>query len=278
MKSAFLFFALLFSCHAQSISGERIRAHVKFLSSDLLEGRGVAVRGGDLATEYIATQFALAGAKPAGDNGTYFQKVPLVGVQTAPDASLSAVASGKALSFRWLDDFVGVNRRQQETEKFDAEAIFVGHGIVAPEFHWDDFKGVDVKGKMLVLFTNEPASNDPKFFARCALTYYGRWSYKYEEALRHGALGVFIIHTTPTAGYGWEVVRNSWGREEPYVKLAPGEPELAFAGWVTQEAGAKLLGLAGKTVEELLQAAESRDFRPIPLGVRIAGSIRSQVR
>src|SRR5437867_438495 len=278
MRSTLLFFCLTLIAQAQTISGERIRAHVKFLSSDLLEGRGVAVRGGDLATEYIATQFALAGAKPAGDDRTYFQKVPLVGVQTSPDAKLSAAASGKDLAFRWLDEFVGVNRRQQATEDFEAEAIFVGHGIVAPEFRWDDFKGVDVKGKILVLFTNEPTSTDPKFFGGRALTYYGRWSYKYEEALRHGALGVVIIHTTPTAGYGWEVVRNSWGREEPYVKLAPGEPELAFAGWVTQDAGAKLLGLAGKTVDELLQASESRDFRPIPLGMRIGGAIRSQIR
>src|SRR5207249_278857 len=179
----------------------------------------------------------LAGAKPAGDNGTYFQKVPLVGVQTAPDATLSATASGKDVSLRWLDDFVGVDRRQKDSEKFDAEAVFVGHGIVAPEFHWDDFKGVDVKGRILVLFTNEPASTDPKFFGGRALTYYGRWSYKYEEALRHGALGVVIIHTTATAGSGWEVVRNSWGREGPYVTLASGERAVASAGWFTQDAG-----------------------------------------
>jgi len=278
MKTILLILSVVSLSQAQTISGERIRAHVKFLSSDLLEGRGVAVRGGDLATEYIATQFALAGAKPAGDDGTYFQKVPLVGVQTAPDAKLSAVASDKNVPFRWLEDFVGINRRQEAAETFDAEAIFVGHGIVAPEFQWDDFKGVDVKGKILVLFTNEPASSDPQFFAGRARTYYGRWFYKYEEALRHGALGVIIIHTTPTAGYGWEVVRNSWGREEPYVRRAAGEPELAFAGWVTQDAGAKLLGLAGKTVDELLQASESRDFRPIPLGIRIGGTIRSQIR
>src|SRR5437764_8914619 len=119
MKFAFLLFALLYPCHAQPISGERIRAHVKFLSSDLLEGRGVAVRGGDLATEYIATQFALSGAKPAGDNGSYFQKVPLVGVQTKPDVKLTAAASGHSLlSFRWLDDFVGVDRRQKAAENF----------------------------------------------------------------------------------------------------------------------------------------------------------------
>src|SRR5438132_6158267 len=202
MRTAALLLAFAFLSPAQTISGERIRAHVKFLSSDLLEGRGVAVRGGDLATEYIATQFALAGLKPAGDNGTWFQKVPLVGVQTAPDAKLSAVAADKDTAFRWLDDFVAVDRRQQPEANFDAEAIFVGHGITAPEFQWDDFKGVDVKGKILILFTNEPPSSDPKFFGGRALTYYGRWSYKYEEAVRRGALGALIIHTTPTAGYG----------------------------------------------------------------------------
>src|SRR5262249_27676289 len=191
---------------------------------------------------------------------------------------LTASGAGKSESFRWLEDFVGVDRRQKAAEDFDAEAVFVGHGIVAPEFRWDDFKGVDVRGKILVLFTNEPTSTDPKFFGGRALTYYGRWTYKYEEALRHGALAALIIHTTPTAGYGWEVVRNSWGREDPYVKLSPGETDLAFAGWLTQQAGRRLLAISGKTVDELLKASESRDFRPIPLGVHIRASIHSQVR
>jgi Zn-dependent M28 family amino/carboxypeptidase len=261
-----------------SISAERIREHTKFLSSDLLEGRGVGVRGGQLATEYIATQLALTGAKPAGDDGTYFQKVPLVGVETQPDAKLSAAASGRNVDFRWLDDFVGVSQKQEPQTNFEGEAVFVGHGIAAPEWKWDDYKGVDVKGKVVVLFTNEPTSTDPNFFEGRALTYYGRWTYKYEEAVRRGAAGAIIIHTTPTAGYGWEVVRNSWGRESPFVKLAPGEASLAFQGWVTREGGEKLLGLAGKTVDEMLAASEKRDFKPIPLGVRIAGSMPSKVR
>ncbi len=261
-----------------SISAERIREHTRFLASDLLEGRGVGVRGGQLASEYIASELALAGAKPAGEGGTYFQKVPLVGVETQPDSRLAATAAGKRVDFRWLDDFVGVSQRQEPSTRFEGEAIFVGHGITAPEWKWDDFKGVDVKGKVLVLFTNEPASDDPKFFDGRALTYYGRWTYKYEEAVRRGALGAIIIHTTPTAGYGWEVVRNSWGREEPYVKLAPGEYSLAFQGWISRESGAKLLGLAGKTIDELLAASEKPDFRPIPLGVSISGSLSSKVR
>jgi Zn-dependent M28 family amino/carboxypeptidase len=261
-----------------SISAERLREYTRYLSSDLLEGRGVGVRGGDLATEYLATEFALAGAKPAGDNGTYFQKVPLVGVETQPNAQLSATAGAKKMDFRWLDDFVGVSQRQTPETRLQGEAVFVGHGIAAPEWKWDDFKGVDVKGKVLVLFTNEPTSTDPNFFAGRSLTYYGRWSYKYEEAVRRGAAGVIIIHTTPAAGYGWEVVRNSWAREEPYVKLAPGEYSLAFQGWVTREAGDKLLAMAGHSVDELLAASEKRDFRPIPLGIQIQGSLPAKVR
>src|SRR5882757_8378754 len=134
------------------ISAERIREHTKFLSSDLLEGRGVGQRGGQLATEYIASQLALAGAKPAGDNGTYFQSVPLVGLETEPTATLSAAVSGKSVDFHWADDFVGVNATQRPDLRFEANAVFVGHGITAPEFKWDDFKGVDVTGKILVMF------------------------------------------------------------------------------------------------------------------------------
>jgi Zn-dependent M28 family amino/carboxypeptidase len=275
-----------------SLSAQRIREHDRFLASDLLEGRGVATRGGDLATEYIATQVALAGAKPAGDNGTYFQKVPLVAVEPRPGSQLSAVSRWQTVAFRWLDDFVGLNEEQKPESRFDAEAIFVGHGIAAREWDWDDYKGVDVRGKVVVLFTNEPSSSDPKFFDGRALTYYGRWTYKYEEATRRGAVATIIIHTTPTAGYGWDVVRSSWGRQNTYVAVKPAddgrvveklretpvEHALTLAGWMTRDAGEKLLALAGKKVDELLAASESREFRPIPLGIRLQGDIRSNVR
>jgi Zn-dependent M28 family amino/carboxypeptidase len=262
-----------------SISADHLREYTRFLSTDLMEGRGVGQRGGDLATEYIASQFALAGAKPAGENGSYFQKVPLVGIETTAGARMSAAApGGKTVDFKWLDEFVGLSTRQTAETALDGEAVFVGHGITAPEWKWDDFKGVDLKGKVIVLFTSEPTSTDPAFFDGRALTYYGRWTYKFEEAVRRGAVGAIIIHTTPTAGYGWDVVRNSWAREEPYVKLAPGEPSLAFQGWISREAGEKLLGLAGKTVDEMLAAAEKRDFKPVPLGIRIRGSMPARVR
>src|SRR3984893_14757773 len=224
MRKLLFLMAALALAQSTDISGERIRAHVKFLASDLLEGRGVGARGGDLATEYIAAQFALVGAKPAGDAGTYFQNLTLVGVNPQATSTLTAGET----SFRWLDDFVGVTYQQKTDAEFDGEAVFVGHGIVAPEYRWDDYAGVNVKGKVVVLFTNEPPSDDPKFFTGRALTYYGRWTYKYEEAARHGAVAAIIIHTTPTASYGWDVVRGSWGREDSQVKLAPGQEQLAL--------------------------------------------------
>ena len=261
------------------ISGQRIRAHVKFLASDLLEGRGVGARGGDIATEYIASQLALAGAKPAGDNGTYFQNLTLIGVDPQATTQLSATANdAKRFSYRWLEDFVGVTNQQKPQTSFDAEAVFVGHGIVAPEYQWDDYKGVDVRGKVVVMFTNEPPSADPKFFNGAALTYYGRWTYKYEEATRHGAVAAIIIHTTPTASYGWEVVRSSWGREDQQVKLAEGAPALAFAAWVTKEKGDEIAATAGKSAEELLKMADTRGFKAFALPIRFRGSIPSKIR
>jgi Zn-dependent M28 family amino/carboxypeptidase len=260
------------------ISGDRMRAHVKFLSSDLLEGRGPGARGGDLAAAYIATQFALDGLKPAGDNGTYLQRVPLVGATTQPDATVTADRDGKDIQFRWLDDFVGVTNAQKPDVQIDGDVIFVGHGIVAPEYQWDDYKGVDVRGRIVVLFTNEPTSDDPKFFGGKALTYYGRWTYKYEEATRRGAQAVFIIHTTPTAGYSYDVVRSSWGREDGQVKLEPGEYGLGFAGWFSKDAGDKLFGLSGHNVDEMLKLTESRDFHPMPLGIHIRGNFPTKLR
>jgi Zn-dependent M28 family amino/carboxypeptidase len=281
MKPTFLIACLAFTATAQmtEISGQRIRAHVKFLSSDLLEGRGVGVRGGDLATEYIATQFALAGAKPAGDNDTYFQNLTLVGAEPQSSTELSTTtADGKTISYRWLDDFVGLTYTQKTDAAFDAEAVFVGHGITAPEYQWDDYKDVDVRGKVVVMFTNEPPSDDPKFFTGRALTYYGRWTYKYEQAARKGAVAAIIIHTTPTASYGWDVVRSSWGREDQQVKLAPGEPALAFAGWVTKDQGDRIAATIGKTADELLKMADARGFTPMALPLRFRGSMPTKVR
>jgi Zn-dependent M28 family amino/carboxypeptidase len=286
-KLSFLLMAMLVgaacSNTAQSqmaqVSGERIRAHVKFLASDLLEGRSPGSRGGNLATDYIATQFALIGAKPLGDNGTYFQKFELVGVAPQPASQLTAIPpTGAAMHFRWLDDFVGVTQRQIPNAEFDAPAVFVGHGIVAPEYQWDDYKGVDVKGKVVVFFTGEPPSTDAKFFTGPALTYYGRWTYKFEEATRQGAVAALIIHTEPTASYGWATVRGSWGTEEQQVALAKDQPSLAFAGWMTKEMGDQIGALMGMTADQMLATADQRGFQAKELPVHIQGKAPAVVR
>ena len=174
----------------ETINPEHIRWHVRFLSHDLLEGRGTGQRGGDLAAEYIATQFAEYGLKPAGDHGTYMQKVPLVGITTLPETRFSLVPKqGETMNLKLLDEYVAYNQTQQPESDVDAEIVFVGYGIEAPEYNWDDYKGVDVRGKVLLMLVNEPPSDDPKFFKGKALTYYGRWTYKYEEGSAQGRSG-----------------------------------------------------------------------------------------
>ncbi len=278
--------SLLISCSSTSkqtaappeISADRIAAHVRALADDAMEGRGPASRGETMAIEYIQTQFQQAGAVPAGEDGSYLQSVPLVGVETLPDSRLAWQRDGQTIPMAYLDDYVALNQRQQENVDIDAEAVFVGHGIRAPEFGWDDYENTDVKGKVVVLFTNEPPSDDPAFFGGKALTYYGRWVFKYEEALRQGALGAIIVHTTESAGYPWQVVRNSWGIQNPFVKLDDGDPALAVAGWVSSEVGAKLFAKTGKSVEEMLKLANTKGFRPMPLGLRLKGRIHSSVK
>ncbi|HEY3939043.1 MAG TPA: M28 family peptidase [Bryobacteraceae bacterium] len=272
--------AIVFAVEAQDlhVSGEKIRAHVKYLASDALEGRGVGTHGEKLATEYLASQLQAAGVKPGGDNGTYFQRVPLIGSTTLPSATLSFSTKTGRVSLKFVTDYVGTALSQQPTNDFDAEAVFVGHGIAAPEFGWDDYKGQDLHGKVLVFFTNEPPSNDVKFFGGPTLTYYGRWTYKFEEAARRGAVAALIVHTTPTAGYGWQVVSGSSSGEHPQLKLKPGEHGLKLAAWLSEEAGAKLLGVTGKSLDQLLALANQKSFRPIPLGIHVVGHIPVKLR
>jgi Zn-dependent M28 family amino/carboxypeptidase len=258
------------------IHGSRIRPHVKFLSSDLLTGRAPGTPGGQLAAAYLAAQFEAAGLKPAGDKGTYYQQVPLKLTDVLPGATLSASAGSKSVSFRWEDDFVGRPNTQEERVPINAPAVFVGHGIVAPEFQWNDYEGVEAKGKVVVLFTGEPPSEDPAFFGGKALTYYGRWTYKYEEATRQGALGVIIVHTAPTASYGWPVVKGN-ARPSPQVARQPGVHALSFAGWVTTEAGNQIFGLSGKTVDEMLKLADTKGFRAVALDAKVQADLRMKV-
>jgi Zn-dependent M28 family amino/carboxypeptidase len=263
---------------AAGIDAEKIRAHVKFLSSDLLEGRGMGQRGSDIAAEYIATQFALDGLKPAGDQGTYFQEVPMVSITTQPDTTLSLVPkNGEPLQLKNLDDFVIHNETQTDVADIDAPIVFVGYGITAPEYKWDDYKGVDLKGKVALLFVNEPTSDDPKFFKGKALTYYGRWTYKFEETARHGAVATLIIHRRDLASYGWEVVRNSNGRDKSYLRL-DGTPHLQGASWIQLDVAKKLAAMSGMDIDQMFQKAQSRDFKPVELPVRLRAHVVSTVR
>jgi Zn-dependent M28 family amino/carboxypeptidase len=259
---------------AHKLSADRIKADVAYLASDRLEGRGPGTRGEILATEYIADEFKKAGLKPMGNNGTYFQSVPLVRVVTSPKATLQAVKGKTTLNIPSGDGFAGMSHTQKELEEFDAEAVFVGHGITAPEFDWDDYKGMDVKGKVVVCFTNEPPSDDPKFFAGKALTFYGRWTYKFEEAARPGAKACFIIHTRQTAGYPYSVVRQLEGAQ---LTRDPAQPALAFAGWLSGEWGEKLLDLAGRTVDGALKEADTKGFKAYSLGVNLKGNFPTRI-
>jgi Zn-dependent M28 family amino/carboxypeptidase len=256
------------------ISAARIKADVAYLASDRLEGRGPGTRGEELTTEFLANEFKKAGLKPLGERGTYLQPVPLVRVFTSPKSTLRATKGNEAVDFVCEEDFSGTSQTQTELEQFEGEAVFVGHGITAPEFGWDDYEGIDVKGKIVVLFTNEPPSADPKFFGGNALTYYGRWTFKYEEAARRGAKACFIIHTNATAGYPYSVVRPLDGAQ---LKRDPDKPALAFAGWLTRRAGDKLLGLANKSVEEALKAADTKGFKAFSLGVHLKGNIPTKI-
>jgi Zn-dependent M28 family amino/carboxypeptidase len=260
------------------IDPEKIRAHVKFLSSDLLEGRGTGQRGGDIAAEYIATQFASYSLKPADDGGTYFQNVPMVGVKTLRDTSFKLVpAHGDAITLKNLDDFVTSNESQGEMADIDAPIVFVGYGIKAPEYNWDDYKNYDLRGKVALLFVNEPISDDPKFFKGKALTYYGRWTYKFEESARRGAVATLVIHRTDLASYGWEVVRNSWGSERSYLQR-DASPKLQAASWMQFEVAKKLVAMGGLDLDELFQQAQSRDFKPIELPVHLQAHVASELR
>jgi Zn-dependent M28 family amino/carboxypeptidase len=271
---------------AASIDSEKIRAHVRFLSLDLLEGRGPGTRGAELAAEYIATQFALAGVEPAGDNGTYFQRVPLFAVHTIEEKTKFSFVpgTGASVDLAYGTEIVSKDQTGQATADFDAPIVFVGYGIHAPEYHWDDFTGpdgkeTDLKGKVALVIVNEPPSDDEKFFKGKALTYYGRWTYKYEEAARRGAVGVLIIHRRDLASYGWEVVRNSQAIEKSYLQGDP-DATLRAAAWIQHDVAQRLFTLAGlgDLDQAIIQAGKPGAFHPVELSVRLRGHIESRVR
>ena len=261
----------------ETITPDHIRWHVRYLSHDLLEGRGTGQRGGDIAAEYIATQFAEYGLKPAGDHGTYMQKVPLVGITTLPETTFSLVPKqGETMNLKPLDEYVAYDQTQQAQSDVDADIVFVGYGIEAPEYGWDDYKGADVRGKVLMMLVNEPPSNDPNFFKGKALTYYGRWTYKYEEAARKGAVGVILVHQTLMASYPWEVVRNSNSGEKSFLKLEG--PALKVASWIHGDVAARLASASGMNLEKMLKDAQTKDFHPTSLGARLKAHLVSKIR
>jgi Zn-dependent M28 family amino/carboxypeptidase len=262
----------------QKIDPERIRAHVRYLSHDLLEGRGTGQRGGDIAAEYIATQFALYGLKPVGDNGSYMQKVPMVGITPQPETTFTFVPGlDDAKSLTPLDDYVAYDQTQQPQSDVDAEIVYVGYGIEAPEYKWDDYKGIDVRGKVLLMLVNEPPSDDVNFFKGKALTYYGRWTYKYEEAARKGAVGAILIHQTDMASYPWEVVRNSNSGEKSYLRL-DGTSKLKVASWVRFDVAKQMATTAGMNLDKMMADARSRDFHPVTLSVKLKAHMVSKIR
>src|SRR5215470_4326773 len=242
----------------EKIDPEHIRAHVRYLSLDLLGGRGTGQRGGDIAAEYIARQFGTYGLKAAGDNGTFFQKVPMVGITPDPETTFAlAPAKGDSMKLKPLDQYVG-------------------YGIEAPEYSWDDYKGVDVRGKVLLMLVNEPTSADSYFFKGRALTFYGRWVYKYLEAARKGAVGAILIHKSEMASYPWEVVRNSNSGERSLLKTDA--PQLKAASWIQFDVAKQLAQKSGLDLDKMIAEANSRDFHPVELHAKLKAHMVSKVR
>lgn len=253
------------------ITADRIAAHVRMLSHDHFEGRAPATRGGELATAYLATQLALLGLEPAGDNGTWFQDVPIV--EATVDRTFSLSVPGRTL--KYLDDIVAFSGVEDPKVAVKGEVVFVGHGIVAPELTWNDYAGVDVRGKWVLIMVNDPPApaSEPTLFGGKALTYYGRWTYKFEEAARQGAAGALLIHTDESATYPWQVVQSSWTGTQYSLPPAPGAPALGVKAWISNGAASDLVTRAGQDLDALRAKASARGFTPVPLGITATAAL-----
>ena len=263
---------------APTVHEAPLRAHIQFLSSDVLEGRGTGQRGGDLTVAYLESQAMAAGLKP-GNGNSYRQIVKIAGIKASPqDSKVVLEAGGKAQALTFGKDWVWAPGDAKAVHAMDAELVFVGYGITAPEQGWDDYKGVDCKGKILVMMVNDPmpTTAEPDRFGGKGLTYYGRWTYKFEEAARHGAAGVLLIHTDASASYGWSVVQNSWMAER--FQLAAGKGGTAMQGWMTESTARGLFKAAGQDLDALRTAAESKNFKPVALAAKVKGETRAEVR
>jgi len=251
---------------AKAIDREALESTIRYLADDLLEGRGPASRGDELARLHLASNLELLGYQPGAEGGAWQQTFDIVGITSEVPKTWEFQTGGKSVPLKWWDDFIAASGVQSPTSTIqNAELVFVGYGIQAPEYQWDDFKGMDLKGKVLVMMNNDP-DGDPKLFEGNRRLYYGRWTYKYESAARQGAAGAIIIHTTPSAGYPWQVVQTSWSGEQ-FELPAAGEPRIQVSGWATEDATRRLFAAAGQDLAKLVEQAKSRDFKPVPLGI-----------
>lgn len=258
----------------ESMTSDGLLRHITRLSSDEFEGRAPGSQGEELTVAYLTEQFQMLGLKPGNPDGSYVQKVPLVGITTKSTASIKV--KGKTIALTPLKDYVAMTRRVvPEVTVKGSDLVFVGYGVVAPEYGWDDYKGLDVRGKTIVMLINDPAvpdpndpsKLDPEMFKGTAMTYYGRWTYKYEIAAEKGAAGAIIVHETGPAGYPWEVVSGSWGAENFDIKPADGNMGRApVEGWITTEKARELFKAAGQDFDALKKAAVTKEFRPVALG------------
>ncbi|MBL8114011.1 MAG: M28 family peptidase, partial [Acidobacteria bacterium] len=261
---------------AKAITPALLKSHIRFLSSDLLEGRGPATRGDALTQAYLVSELEGMGLVPGAPGGGWIQKVPLVGIKRTSETPATFASATGAASGTLGDDFVAVSGVQKPEVKLDgAEIVFAGYGIEAPEYGWNDFKDVDVRGKVVLVMNNDPET-DPKLFAGKTRLWYGRWDYKYLMAARKGAAGAIIIHTTPSAGYGWQVIQTSWAGEQ-FELSDDGSPRVLAKMWAREDLAKKLAELGGKNLDTLRAAAEKRDFRPVPLGVKVSIALTSAV-
>ena len=252
-----------------------IDAHLRFLADDLLEGRAPGTRGGAIAARYIQSQFEESGLEPGGPGGSYFQPVRLVGVTPLP--SLVLGVAQRTMALRYLEDFVAWPTGPDPGVIADGEIVFVGYGIEAPEWTWDDYKLEPLTGKILLMLVNDPGLDDPAVFDGRKMTYFGRWTYKLEQAARLGAVGAILIHTNESAAYPWDVVRNSWSGEQVQIEGQPPQT-LRFAAWVSESAARQMVRAAGIDYELMIRRAARRDFRPVTMNAHAVVDITSRVR
>jgi len=250
----------------KTITADYMREIIKEISDDRYEGRGPGSAGDKMARDYIIERMKEAELEPGAADGSWEQTFELLGITASQPPEWSFSGDGEELTLTQWDDYIVASGVQAERAEFsDAELVFVGYGIQAPEYDWDDFKDADLEGKVLVVMNNDP-DWDPELFAGETRLWYGRWDYKYLSAARQGAAGVIIIHTDPSAGYPFQVVQTSWTGEQ-FELPAAGEPRTQVEGWVTEDAARELIDMAGFDLDELREAAYNRDFEPVPLGI-----------